>query len=389
MKFAEIIGQDKVKNYLISTVKSSRVSHAQLIIGPEGTGKLPLAIAYARFINCTNKQYYEGSGLAGDSCGNCPSCVKFASLAHPDLHFFYPVTTTKQVSSKPRSSDFISSWRELFAKTEGYFGLHDWYDHIGVENKQGIINAEDCDEIVRKLGYKAYEAEYKTVIIWMAEKLYHSAAPKILKILEEPPEKTLFLLVSDYPDQLLSTIVSRTQMVKVTRLPEIDITRALMTRHQLTEPRARRIAILSGGNYRAAVDLIQDAEEDDEHFLLLRDWFRLCYRANQDDMVELTKFSDELARIGREKQKSFLAYALRVVRHCLLINFGNNDLVRLEGNESEFVSKLARFVTPSNGPEIASAFEQSVFHVERNANARVLFLDLSLQLCRLLSNRQV
>jgi len=178
MRFSDIIGQLPVKNYLVHTVKNSRVSHAQLFLGAEGSGKLAMAIAYAQFISCTNKQYYDaGSPLAGDSCGVCPSCVKFNQLMHPDIHFFYPVTTTKDIKAKPRSIDFIQTWRNLLIQNQYYISLNDWYDAVGVENKQGIINAYDCDEIVKRLGMKSFESEYKVVLIWMVEKLYHAAAP--------------------------------------------------------------------------------------------------------------------------------------------------------------------------------------------------------------------
>jgi len=178
MRFSEIIGQIPVKNYLVNTVKNSRVSHAQLFLGAEGSGKLTLAIAYAQFICCTDRQYFDsGSALKGDSCGVCPSCQKFRQLMHPDLHFFYPVTSTKEVK-KAKSTDFITKWRDLLIKNDCYISINDWYEAIGVENKQGIINADDCDEIVKKLSLKSYESEYKIVIMWMVEKLFHAAAPR-------------------------------------------------------------------------------------------------------------------------------------------------------------------------------------------------------------------
>lgn len=381
MRFAEIIGQMQTKNYLVNTVLSNRVSHAQLFAGGEGCGKLALAVAYAQFISCRNRQTgpFE-DGLTADSCGTCPSCLKYAKLAHPDLHFYYPVATTKDVKSKPRSIDFIGQFREYFLTNQGYISLAGWFDTIGIENKQGIINAEDCDELVRKLGLKSYESEYKVVIIWMAEKLYHAAAPKILKILEEPPDKTLFILVAGNPEQLINTIVSRTQLVRIPKLTDRDIAHALAGRKQTGEIEARRISARANGDYTLAVQMLNEDADESYNFNTLRNWLRICYRMSNEDGLELVKLADSWSKIGREKQKSFLQYALKVVRNLTLISYGNQKLVKTDEEEGNFVGKLAPAIRPEAIPRMAGEFNKAIFHIERNANARILFFDLSLTL---------
>ncbi|HOY31945.1 MAG TPA: DNA polymerase III subunit delta [Bacteroidales bacterium] len=381
MRFSEIIGQVPVKNYLVNTVKNSRVSHAQLFLGAEGCGKLALAIAYAQFICCTNKQYYDAGGpLAGDSCGVCPSCLKYAKLIHPDIHFFYPVTTTKDVKTKPQSIEFVQTWRDFLIRNDFIISLNDWYDAIGVENKQGIINAEDCNEIIRKLSLKSYESEYKIIIMWMVEKLYPLAAPKILKILEEPPEKTLFILIAENHEQIISTILSRTQMVKIPRLGNKDISNALINKYNATEIDARKIANVADGNLVFAKSLLHEVEEDGYYFSQLQKWLRLCYRFNSDDVFELSKFIDEMSKIGRENQKIFFIYALKIIRNTSLINHGNEKLMKLVEDESEFVKKFSAVLTAERIPGFADEFNKAVYHIERNANPKVLFMDLSLRL---------
>lgn len=383
MRFSEIIGQFKTKNYLIRTVKNSRVSHAQLLLGPDGSGKLALALAYAQYINCLNKvDFGEDAEVIGDSCGTCSSCVKFETLAHPDLHFFYPVANTKEITGKPQSKHFLPVWRRLFLETKGYLSLNDWYEELGFENKQGIINADDCDEITKTLGYKAFEAEYKIVIIWSVEKFHHAAAPKILKILEEPPEKTLFLLICGNSDLLLSTIISRTQMIKVPRLTDKDIITTLHNDHGCSETIARRIAALCGGNLIEALKLIEKTEEDDYSFLRFRDWMRYCFKP---DIKGMMTFSDEMAKVSREGLKNFFAYALRVTRNCLLYHGNAGKLVRLEGDELEWIrDKFYPFINPANAALIEAEFSKAIYHLERNANARILILDLSFTLASLL-----
>jgi DNA polymerase III subunit delta' len=360
MKFSEIPGNEQIKNKLIQTVLDQRVSHAQLFFGPEESDKLALAIAYAQFINCTNKQGTPQKEFANydlritnsaesgiDSCGICPSCVKYQKLAHPDLHFIYPVATTKRITSKPQSKHFLEEWRAFLLENNFESGLQNWYEAIGIENKQGIINAYDCNEIITTLSYKSYESDYKVMIIWMVEKLYYSAAPKILKILEEPPEKTLFILLAEEPDQIIKTILSRTLMVKIPKSAE----------------------------RRSVVN-----EDDTIHFVAFRQWMRNCFGGK---VLELVKFSSEIARTGREKQKSFLIYSLKTIGFCATMNYLGQVPRNIDGEELKFIRDFSPYIKPDNLGEFNTLLNDAIYHIERNAHPATLFLDLSLKVARL------
>ncbi len=370
MRFADITGQEEIKKRLVTTVEESRVSHAQLFLGPEGSGKLALAIAYAQYINCTDKQN-------GDSCGVCPSCVKYRKLIHPDLHFIYPTAKIKNIE-KPTSKDFISQWRELLLEKNSYVNLSHWYSKIGVERKQAIINARDCNDIIKTLSYKSYESEYKVMIIWMVEKLFHAAAPKILKVLEEPPDKTLFLLVSENQDLIINTILSRTQLIKIGKLTDSDLTKALI-KEGYDPAEVNNAVRIADGNYLAAERLISQSEDERYNFLKFREWMRNVY---QFDVEKLSKFVAGMSKNSREKNKSFLNYALRFTRECLLMNYNSSDLVRISNEESEFINKFYPFINERNSSLIAEELDRSIYHIERNANPGVLFMDLSLKFAK-------
>ncbi len=375
MRFADIIGQEDIKQRLVRTVEENRVSHAQLFLGPEGSGKLALAVAYAQYINCTNKQ-------DGDSCGECPSCIKYQKFIHPDLHFIYPTAKVKNIE-KPMSKDFISQWRELLLETNSYINLSAWYAKLGMERKQAIINARDCNEIIKTLSYKSYESEYKVMIIWMVEKLFHAAAPKILKVLEEPPDKTLFLLVSENQDLIINTILSRTQLIKIGKLSDTELTKALI-RDGYEPAQANDAVRIADGNYLAAVRLISQSEEERYNFLNFREWMRNVY---QFDVEKLIKFVADMSKNSREKNKSFLNYALRFTRESLLMNYNSSDLVRVNNEESDFIGKFYPFINERNSHLIAEELDKSIYHIERNANPSVLFMDLSLKLAKWLRKK--
>lgn len=370
MLFKNIIGQEQIKKRLIRSVKENRISHAQLFLGPEGCGKLALAIAYAQFISCEDRK-------EDDSCGLCKSCVKLEKLAHPDLHFLYPFSATKE---KPVSTSHIAEWRTLLRKNNCYVTLPEWYEAIGMENKQGIINAADCNEVIKTLSLKSYESEYKIMVIWMVEKLFHSAAPKLLKILEEPPDKTLFLLVCENQDQVISTILSRTQIIKIPGIPDKDLMHALVHNHELTSKRANEIVRMAEGNYHEAIMLAGNSS-DDENFTLLRDWMRMCYK---DGVAELIGWIDKLPKMGRENQKSFLLNAIRVFRESMLVSTGKTELLKSEGDEREFAAGFSPFINARNTLQIIQEFNDAIFHIERNANPKILFLDLSLKMTELI-----
>jgi DNA polymerase III subunit delta' len=375
LQFKDIIGQNEVKRRLIQTVRENRVSHAQLFHGPEGSRKLAMAIAYAQFINCRNRTIDPEMPGGGDSCGTCPSCLKYSKLIHPDLHFIYPVATTKQVDKDPVSSDFLKTWRQILIESNFRLSLNDWYKVAGFEKKQGIINADDCSEILRTLSYKSYESEFKVMIIWMADRLYHSAAPKILKILEEPPDKSLFILITENPEKIINTILSRTQSVKFPRLTDEDLRIELITRYLYPLEEAERVIPLADGNLTRAVKILVKDEDEvffHEKFVL---WMRLCY---VNDLSKTMEFIGELAKLGREKQKGFLAYAERIIRNALLINYKNPHLTSLNKEEKDFMIKFGKFINHTNILTFSSELEKAQFHIERNANPSILFMDMSM-----------
>jgi len=397
MLFKDIIGHKDVINKLIQTVKDNRVSHAQLILGPEGSGKLALAIAYSRYLNCENKQDFgenHPSGIIGDACGICRSCLKFNKLIHPDVHFIFPNATTKKVTKNNFSDNFLIEWREFLIENQFYVHLNRWYEKLGIENKQGSINVRDCNEINRILSFKTYESEYKIMIIWMVEKLYHSAAPKILKILEEPPEKTLFLLISENHDQILPTILSRTQLIKLLRISDQQIINKLKESNQIDEKTAEFIARHAEGNYAEALKILNNTEDEKFHTELLINWLRSCYKgaaietATKSGTVEgLNALVGILAKIGREKQKDFLNYALKISRYCVLINFNQSELVSLSSDEHKFIINFYKFIHSQNIEDVSEALNKAIYHIERNANPNILFMDLSLKMHKLLNNK--
>jgi DNA polymerase-3 subunit delta' len=367
MRFSEVVGHAGIKNRLVRTVKDSRISHAQLFLGPGGSGKLALAIAYAQYINCRNRQ-------GNDACGLCPSCVKYNKLAHPDLHFLYPTARTDKIE-KPVSSDFVKEWREVLIANDHYITPADWYVHINIERKQAIINARDCNSLIHTLSYKNYEADYKVMIIWMAERLYHAAAPKILKILEEPPEKTLFILVAEDTEAILPTILSRCQLV---RIPPIDHDSLL--EHLLEggiNPQTANDALrVHPGDYIKIRKMIRDTGDEDRNFELFRNWMRLCF---QGKMEEIIRFVAEMVKNSRDFQKSFLAYGLRMARETFLVNRGSQELTRMNGKEGEFVRNFNPFINARNIHLFSEEINAGIHHIERNVNSSVLFLDLSLK----------
>jgi len=382
MRFADIPGQEKIKQQLIQSFQENRVSHAQLFLGPEGSGKLAMAIAYAQYINCRNRS-------PQDSCGTCPACNKFNKLIHPDLHFLYPVNKTKEVDDKKVVSlDFIIPWREFLNENYFYVTLPSWYEKIGIEKKQGFISADDSDSVNHTLAFKAYEADYKVLIIWMVEKMNIPAANKLLKNLEEPPDRTLFILVSEKHEQVISTILSRTQLVKFPRLEDKWISSSLAQRYNLDQQTIDSITLLAEGNLRFAFDLAEasgkdlpESDTEKEHFKLLRDWMRKIYIYGVG-LKEYGQLQESVASLvgegSREKQKDFLTYCLKILRLCLHYHIGNTQLVKYRGEQQEFIAKFSTFIHPGNIGMMEKEFNKAIQHIERNANASLVFTDLSL-----------
>lgn len=376
MQFKEIIGHNDIKNRLISSVKDGRISHAQLFLGAEGSGNLPLAIAYAQYIACENK-------TERDSCGTCSSCIKFKKLVHPDLHFVFPVATNKIIKKDPVSTHYISEWREIVLEHDGYITYAGLQDKLETENKQLLISKNESAEILKTLSLKTYEAEYKTMIIWWPEKFNNASANKLLKIIEEPPAKTLFLLVAHDSEQIINTILSRTQLVKVDRIKNEELEKELIKKYNLDANTAKNISQLSDGNFITAKKLIEHSEIEETFHNLFVLWMRSAFKA---DVASLIGWSENIAAtsFGREKQKQFLHYCLHLFRESLISNYGDNSLNRIADNEVKFLENFAPYIHGANCLEIIELFNDASYHIERNANPKILFLDISLKLTKLL-----
>ena len=359
----------------MKTVAENRVSHAQLFYGPEGSGKLALAIAYAQYICCTSRLMPSPeNNFQGDSCGQCPSCLKYEKLIHPDLHFYYPIVAKKD-EKKVISKDYLSDWRKFLIQSDLFISVNNWYEYIAIENKQGIINAEDCNEMIRTLALKPYESEYKMLIIWMVEKLYYAAAPKILKVLEEPPPKTLFLLVCENHDQVLNTIISRTQLVKVHKFDPLALSKYLIQNFQASEESVKRILPLANGNIIEAIGLIRSSEDEKRNYQNFRQLLQFCYK---NEIKSISESVDSIASGGREQIKSFLNFGIRAIRNTMLRNTGNSALVRLEGEELEFINNLSKVIKPEAALAFTDELNRSVYHIERNGAPKIVLFDMCL-----------
>jgi DNA polymerase III subunit delta' len=378
MFFKDIPGQQEIKERLIRNVIQQRVSHAQLFTGGEGTMKLPMAVAYARFLCCTNRFISLENPGASDACGICPSCLKFNNLAHPDLHFAFP-TISQGSGTRDTSDNYLFQWRELWKSSGGFFGFAQWLEALEAGNKQPILPVEECNRIIRKLSYKSYESEYKVMIIWLAEKFFHAAAPRILKILEEPPDKTLFILTTEEPAQIISTIISRTQVIRFPKVQRPDIA-AWLENRGIESLEAERAAFLSDGNIIKAIGLTK--EKTGEHFERFRQWLRLSFKPRQS-MNELISHCEELAGMGREAQKEFLAFGLDMLQQAFFAG-RTGKMPGYRGEESDFITNIVPFVHPGNIRSYEDLFNNGVLHIERNANPRLVFLDMALKLVKLI-----
>ena len=375
MLFKDIIGQEEIKKKLIKTVKENRVSHAQLFSGPEGAGSLPLAIAYAQYISCENRS-------GNDSCGTCHSCLKYSKLIHPDLHFILPVASTPKVK-EPLTDKFLVEWRVSFIENP-YLNPTVWYKAIGLENKQGFINVTESNEIIRKLSLKSYESEYKVVIIWLPEKMNKSAANKLLKIIEEPPSKTLFLMVTENSTNILPTIYSRVQLIRIPKLEEAEILMTLQQRFDFEEVKMKDAAHLADGNYLKALNVLERAEENQLHFERFTALMRLCWT---NEIGGILNWVEEIARTGRESQKQFLDYGLRIIRENFFININkviSDEINRMTQYESDFSVNFSKFINKDNVFGITNEFNQASLHIGANANGKIVFLDMVNKLAKLI-----
>lgn len=368
MRFADVIGHQSLKRHLAESVDRGRVSHAQLFSGEAGAGTLPLAIAYAQYLNCENR-------TDGDSCGRCRSCLQIEQLAHPDLHFVFPVNKQGKKSGEVvLSADFMPLWRDMVASTGGYFTRQQWYDRLDLgKTLQGMINAKEADEIIRRLSFKSFESEYKIMLVWMPETMNVEAANKILKILEEPWEKTIFLLVCERKDLLLPTIISRTQEVGVQRLSVEE----LLPLTQGDDEQRRNMARLSGGD---VIELrrLMGGEEDgvrEESFSLFCSLMRLSYN---DKHLELIDWADEVAQLTREQQRAMLIHAARLLRESYMLHAGLGSISYLWGEEAKFCRNFAPFIGNQNIEVLIAEIETAMRQITQNGNARIVFTHFAL-----------
>lgn len=378
MRFSEVLGLNHIKKHLVTTVDSGRIAHAQLFVGPEGSGTLPMALCYAQYLLCRNS---GGENHTGDAACN----AKCESLTHPDLHFAFPVANSDKVKSHAVSDLFLSEWR-IFLKEQPYGNLFDWYRHVGIEKKQGQIGVDEANDIVKKLSLKSYEGGYKVLIMWMAEKMNASAANKLLKLIEEPPDKTVLLLIAENEEQIINTIRSRCQLLHFPPLSAEVIAQALMDRG-MGSKEAHTIAHEAQGNFNKALDLMNKDSEDLVFEKWFVQWVRSAFKAkgNKAAVHELIMWSEEVAKTGREVQKKFLKYCLVAMEQALMLNYGAEELVFLKIHMDGFqLKKFAPFVHENNIVEIVAELEDALYHVERNGNSKLIFTDLSIKLTRLL-----
>ncbi len=367
MQFKNIVGQQEIKKQLVQTVKEDRISHAQLFLGAEGCGGLALALAYAQYICCENK-------LEDDSCGECASCRKYQKLVHPDLHFSYPFFAKHKDDT---ALTFIEEWRKAFLENP-YLGLDEWRSNTSAENKQANINIAECHQIIKKLSLKAFESEYKVLIMWLPEYLEKSGNA-LLKLIEEPAQKTLFILVAQNQEQILSTILSRTQIVKIPKLSNDDVINYLVDNKLVDENKAKEIAYLSNGNLHLAQTFLYQTESNLHDSFV--NWLRTCVG---NKVLETMDMVEELAKIGRENQKNFIKYGIHMMRECILYLSGSPGLIHLPEKELEFISKFSSVLNLAKAEAVANELETAHYHIERNANPKILFLDVSLQLIKII-----
>lgn len=364
MQFKNIHGHEGIKSNLVNSVKTNRISHAQLFLGPEGNGGLALALAYAQYINCHDKN-------ESDSCGECASCRKIAKLIHPDLHFSFPFFAKNKNET---SSTYLEEWRKALLENP-YMDLGTWRSYLAADNKQANINIAEAHSIIKKLSLKAFEAEYKTLILWLPEYL-DQEGNALLKLIEEPPAKTLFLLVAENSERILNTILSRTQLIKIPAYSPLEINSFLVSNLSVEETKSNEISLIADGNMQKA--LVALDEKEDSFFNTFIEWMRHVVTDSGQKFIQQTE--ETFPRLGRENQKSFLIYALHLLRQAVLVKQNLAQLVHLGSEEQSFVEKFANSYSLQQMESAITLLEQAHYNIERNANAKILFLDLSLQL---------
>ncbi len=382
MLFNEILGLAHIKNHLASSADAGRIPHAQLFVGPEGSGTLPTALAYAQYIICGNQN--------AENHGQNQACnMKCDALSHPDMHFAFPVSNSEKVKGHAVSNHYMEEWRQ-FIKEQPYGNLFDWYRLIGIEKKQGQIGVDEAHDIVKKLSLKSYEGGYKVMLIWMAEKMNIATANKLLKLIEEPPEKTVFLLIAQNEEHIIQTIKSRCQILHFPPLAEEAMAKALEDKGLVREE-ALRLAHESNGNFNKALDLMNNDSEDLVFEKWFVQWVRSAFKAkgNKGAIHELILWAEEVAKTGRETQKNFLQYCIAVMRQAMLINFNVKELAFMRIHVDGFqLDKFAPFIHENNILIIVEELEDAMYHIERNGNSKIILTDLSIKLTRLLHKKE-
>lgn len=367
MQFKAIVGQDYLKSEFVKTIRSDKISHAQLFLGNYGFGGLPMALSFSQFLFCENKQ-------ENDSCGVCPSCIKVDDLQHPDLHFSFPTV----LSISKTSSGLMKEWREK-VKQNPYFDVSQWTDFIDPKGRKPAIGTDESLEIIKKLSLKSYEGGMKVMIIWGASEMNTAAANKLLKIIEEPPKNTLFILISQSDEYMLQTILSRTQLVKLPRIDRDILSKHLQANYQLNSSNSDSIAARSEGDLIKSVDFASEASADNQD----REWFielmRVCYKK---DVLQMLRWADNMGGQSREKQKAFIKYALHMFRQSLLKNYTEDVLVRVSDEEAAFLNNFSKFITGKNALDFMTTFNDGHYYIERNANAKILFTTICFNVMR-------
>lgn len=381
MKFSEVIGQTEAKADLINMVQGGKMPHAIMLLGPEGNGNLSLALALAQYLQCDNRQ-------AEDSCGECNSCTKNQKLFHPDVYFTYPVIKPEKQTTPPVSADFITEWRSAVQQS-AYLTYNDWMQHIGAENKQGNITARECRQIIHQLNLKTYESTYKIQLIWLPEYL-GAEGNMLLKILEEPPQNTVFVLVAESTDQVLTTILSRVQIVKVAPINEVDLANYLLSNFEMEESTAYRIARIAEGNLNTALVVAEGQQSANDK--ILRQWLLQCFalkqKPNSSGFKELTSWVDEFSKAGRENQKIFFRYALYFIQECTRISALSKS-EKLEGEELSFAQKFSQRLTIHQLDKLHHILSQMHYYIERNANPKILLMSSSFEIAGVLKPQAV
>ncbi|MFN6944226.1 MAG: ATP-binding protein [Cytophagaceae bacterium] len=374
MLFSQIPGQESLKNTLRSSVLNNHIAHAQLFSGQEGNASLALALAYAAYINCEDR-------TPEDSCGKCSSCLKINKIIHPDLHFVFPINTTKEISKDPSCALFMKHWRE-FVLHNPYSSLSEWGNFIGAENKQLNISADEARNIVKTISLKSFEAEFKVLIIWMVDQMNVNASNATLKILEEPPEKTIFLLITNSLEKILPTILSRTQIVRVPPFTDQEVSQHLIDKFEQESKKATQMAYLADGNMHEAIKLISETEEDNHQ--IFSEWMRSCYRK---DIPEMINWTESFQKLAKENQKNFFQYGLNIFRESLIYKYADQSILRLNEEDLKFIQNFSKVLDHTKIDKITNELNEASYHIERNANAKITFLDLSLNIASILHSK--